>query len=427
MPDGFDQESIGAALTIDTKASKAAVEELKADIDKLNAAMEYLSTGFRKGSISEDQFLVSSKMVKAELTAKKEILSQVAGDSGFAGIAEGALKAERALNALVSGHGLARAGGMFESVLSAVGGPAGLGFAFVALEMGARVLAPTLEKVGGAITDAHIDNMHRFSLTIAELVKEGEKLSQPAAHPDIEKMVQKYLRDGAGIVLSETIEAAIRDKLTAANKLTLEQQLAGMAPRAEADIAREAATQAAAIMGGISHAEVGALGRAQDLIGQMKSGREQLQELHNRIVQGRLAEEREREKENFVGPPSPNPHEIAQKEKAAREKAERAAHHAQLELDKANDPSNQLRAMQQAEQDALDRQIGQAWNAGGRQETPEQLQMIAQHATANRRLGADIATAVNMAVYQTQEQIMQSFYQMMNPSGNSRQIGGSPY
>lgn len=424
MADDFgQQESIGASLDINTAASKASVEELKADIDKLNAAMGFLSDGFRKGSVTEEQFLVSSKMVKAELTAKKEILGQVAGDSGFGGMAEATLKAERAFNALVSGHGLARAGGMLESVLASIGGPAGLGFAFVALEMGARVLAPTLEKLGGAIKDEHVDKMHQFTMAMSELIKEGEKLSAPSAHPEIDKIVQKYLKEGAGLVLSETLEAAIRKKIAAASQLTEQQKLAGMAPRAEADIAHEAATQAAAIMGGLGHAEVGAIGRAEALIGKMAGGRAQLNELLNRIETGRLTEEAARAKENLVGPPGPSPHELSQREKKAEQDGKRKA----LEDARANDPSNQLRAMQEAERDAIDRQIAGQWNAGGRVETPGQLQMISQHAMENRRLGADIATSVNMAVYQTQQQIMQSFFQMLNPTGHSHQFNGSPY
>src|SRR5208283_2508460 len=82
---------------------------------------------------------------------------------GFAGLATNALKAERAINALVSGHGLARAAPLLEGLLTTIGGPAGLGAAFVAMEVGARVLGPTLEKFLGAVTGEKVAQLKDFA------------------------------------------------------------------------------------------------------------------------------------------------------------------------------------------------------------------------------------------------------------------------
>ena len=61
MSTGGD-ESIGAQLNIDTAKSQDAVEELRRDIDNLNKAMDFLTSGFRKGTIEEDKFNVASKL-----------------------------------------------------------------------------------------------------------------------------------------------------------------------------------------------------------------------------------------------------------------------------------------------------------------------------------------------------------------------------
>ena len=136
-----------------------------------------------------------------------------------------------------------------------------------------------------------------------------------------------------------------------------------------------------------------------------------------------MAEEAKRAKENFVGPPAPSPEQIRQE----REREKREAKQREDRDKRANDPTHQLHDMEARDAAAINAQIAGQWNAGGRMENPEQLQMISQHAHQNRQLGYDIASAVQMAVYQTQEQIMRSFWDRMNSGNRSNQFNGSPW
>ncbi len=423
MSDDFDQESIGADLTINTQASQTAVEQLKDQINRLNAANEFLAEGFRKGTIEEDKFTVASKMVQSELRAKETLLRSVAGtggEGGFEGVASSAFKAERVMNAMVSGGGLWRMGPMLDGLLSKLGGPAGMGFALVGLEAAYRTLWPTLEKAAdklgifqGTLDTEKIKDAANQTKHLAD---EADRLANKPTKLESEtnRLADEYLVGATGKKVQQGIQAAYETRAQKQAEQAVQDSIAtfgvvqeeaeDMMARWAKDI-KAAADKEFTNLVKSSTARAEAITLARETPGEFPADFvKQIQDIHKRAID-KLAKDDQNKLD---------------RERRKAEELEKAAA-------RANDPSNQLRAMQQAEQDALDRQIGQAWNAGGRQETPEQLQMIAQHATANRRLGADIATAVNMAVYQTQEQIMQSFYQMMNPGGNSRQIGGSPY
>ena len=393
-------------------------------------SFEVLTQREKDAAKAADQVTTATKSVDAAHKPAKITLDELAGkgdgeagSGGFAGAAGGALRLERALNAMVSGHGLARAGPMLEGLITTMGGPGGLGMAVIALELGLRVLVPTLEKLGGAISDEHIVKLNNFTTSLAKLREEGEKVSSPTGHPDMDRKVKEYLEQGAGATLSTLLQTELYKRLVQANTLTDAQKLAGMAPKPDAELREGAKRQADLLMGLIEHREAGAIGRAQQLLKGDVAGTQLMQEMARRIEEGRLAEEAKRAKENFVGPPAPSPEEIRHRDEAEARKAKQ-----QTNLDnRANDPTRQLREMEARDAAAINAQIADQWNAGGRVETPEQLGMISQHAHQNRQLGYDLATAVQMAVYQTQEQIMRSFWERMNSGNRSNQFNGSPW
>ena len=236
-----------------------------------------LTTSMKDAARAADQVKDATKNYDDSVNrALKKTLKDLVGDEqgtgGFAGMAGATLKAERALNSMVSGHGLARAAPMLEGLVTAMGGPGGLGVAVIALEMGMRVLVPTLEKLGSAISDEHIVKLNNFTTSLAKLREEGEKVSAPSGHPEMDKRVKEYLEQGAGATLSTLLQAELYKRLAQANTLTDAQKLAGMALKPEADLQANAKRQADLLMGLIEHREAGAIGQAQQLLANNVTG-----------------------------------------------------------------------------------------------------------------------------------------------------------
>ena len=153
---------------------------------------------------------LAEKTEKLDTTLKKTAGKDEAG--GLAALAGNALKAERAINMLVSGHGLARAAPLLEGLLGVVGGPAGLGAAFVALELGARVLGPTLEKFAGSFTGEHVENLKKFAEYVKKLREEGEKLAANPLENATNAAAKKFLEQGAGNELRHALINQLRAK-----------------------------------------------------------------------------------------------------------------------------------------------------------------------------------------------------------------------
>lgn len=143
----LDEE--GIKFTIDTSQAQDNVAKLRAEIERLNNRLETEKEFFRDNVQTQAQYIEASTKLKDSLREKTRLLEEVVGKeevgTGFAGLSSNVLKAERAFSALATGHGLARAAPMLESVAAALGGPAGAATMFVALEMGIRLLGPTLE------------------------------------------------------------------------------------------------------------------------------------------------------------------------------------------------------------------------------------------------------------------------------------------
>ena len=104
-------------------------------------SFENLTTSMKDAARAADQVKDATKSYDDSVNrALKKTLKDLVGDEqgtgGFAGMAGATLKAERALNSMVSGHGLARAAPMLEGLVTAMGGPGGLGVAVIAIEMG---------------------------------------------------------------------------------------------------------------------------------------------------------------------------------------------------------------------------------------------------------------------------------------------------
>ncbi len=94
------------------------------------------------------------------------------GKGGLAGVAANSMRLERVGLAIGTGHGIARAGGMLETLAPAAGGPAGAGMAIGALAMAFEVLGPKLE--------AFIDKMNDVTEATKKAAEESKKYEEQA-------------------------------------------------------------------------------------------------------------------------------------------------------------------------------------------------------------------------------------------------------
>jgi hypothetical protein len=141
------QEAADREAETERKVADAAAEA-KAKIEELAAAEAAMA------SIADD---VESSLAQLEGRGDLET-----GSAGLKGVASGAIKAERAIKELTSGHGLMRLGSQLEGIVPLLGGPAGLGMAIGAVVVAAVDTLPALKKWfdtwqdgGKVIQDAH--------------------------------------------------------------------------------------------------------------------------------------------------------------------------------------------------------------------------------------------------------------------------------
>jgi len=403
---------------------------------------------------------------------------------GLAGLATNALKAERALNALISGHGLARAAPMLESLLRAIGGPAGLGAAFVAMEVGARVLEPTLKKFAGAVSGEKADQMKAFAEAVKKLREEGEKLAASPLVSAAESAAKKFLEAGAGQELRRTMV------------LGLESQGFGLSEkeRTEAANIRERASDEYIR----THGRMGPVQAAQDrqrmaelnrqiadasekkaleLLGEIGRGNDRaitevmgivdahgkglLLRMKERIEASLIGKKAEIEKEDFVGPPAPPPKtpdqrlreelmEQARAEDAAQQKRHGQAATPQFLKDVVGRAAagvgagmDRNAAMDQAIRDAQDAQRDRAESEDKKRErdavhaemqrrgfhgSPEQWDTVTRNAIKDLPMAAgNIMRAVQMGYMEAIRQMQQEAHSLNKILGNSFMQQGSAW
>jgi len=422
---------------------------------------------------------LSEETQKLDTSLKKTV--GTTESEGFAGLATNALKAERAINALVSGHGLARAAPMLESLLSTIGGPAGLGAAFVAMEIGARVLGPTLEKFAGAISGEQVENLKKFTEYLKRMREEGEKLAANPLENATNAAARKFLEQGAGNELRRTMLDQLRRRgegLSAQEKQQVEwwqahrdqpepQGKAGewwRAQKAQAEAAEKKGFEAASnrsleLIARLGEGGMEAQAEVERILGER--GRAVMQKMREKMEVSRLKLEAEQAKADFVGPPAPPPKtpeqrlheelmEMARAEDAANQKARGQAATPQFLKDVVGRAAGNVgagmdknAAMQQAIADAQDSQRDRAEAEAKKRErdavraemerrgfhgSPEQWDRVMHNAVKDLPLTAgNIVRAVQMGYMEAIRQMQQEAHRMNRNLGNSFQQQGGPW
>ena len=401
---------------------------------------------------------------------------------GLGGLAGNALKAERAINMLVSGHGLARAAPLLEGLLGVVGGPAGLGAAFVALELGARVLVPTLEKFAGAVTGEQVDNLKKFAEYVKKLREEGEKLAANPAVSATSTAAKHFLEHGAGNQLRGAMIAQLRQAGEGLNAAEKEQMKWWHAHRDEAEPQgkmgewwrhqRElgeaaekknfaAATQRSLeLLARLGEGGIQAQAEVEKLLGE--HGRTIMQKMRDRMRAAALKQEQEAAAEEFIGPPAPRPKtvdekrrqeikELVEAEDRANQKARGAAATPQFLKDVErrtealigdgwNDRKAALnRAITDAQETQRDRAEAEAkrgereaitaeMRRRGFHGSPEQWEKVAHNALKDLPMTAgNIVQAVQMGYMEAVRQMRMEAHKLNREFGNSFQQMGSPW
>ena len=149
-----ENETVLKRLTAAETEKKRIDEEAEAALKKVTAALDEETAAAQRLEAATAAATAATKAeVRAEAFRTVARAAEMAtgtgegeeGQGGLAGLAAGMMKVERAGLALASGHGLARAGGLMESLALAAGGPAGLGLALGGIAMTIEVVLPKLQ------------------------------------------------------------------------------------------------------------------------------------------------------------------------------------------------------------------------------------------------------------------------------------------
>jgi len=416
-------------------------------------------------------------------TSLKKTVGDEAGGTGFAGLATNVLKAERAINALVSGNGLARAGPLLEGVMSAIGGPAGLASAFIAMELGARVLGPTIEKFVGAIGQDSADRMKAFAESVKRLREEGQKLAASPLVKAEEAAAKHFLEAGRGEELHQGLVNALQKQgfgLTEQERDRVKSGTDAATQRLEAQggrLGQEAfqrrmvaedllvksyqASEAEALkmIARLGQGDVRAQVEAERILGDV--GKAMMQKLRERMEAAVIQRKAEIAKEDFVGPPAPPPKTADQKlhdelmEMARAEDAANQRRHGQAATDrflkdvanraatKVGQGQNKNAAMQEAIDDAQEAQRAAAEAEAKKKEqrairsemqrrgihgTPEQEDMVLHDALRSLpQTAGNIQRAVQMGYMEAIRQMHEAAHKQNRNLGNSFQQQGGPW
>ena len=422
----------------------------------------------------------------ADATQKLDTtLKKTAGkddSDGLAGLASNALKAERAINALVSGHGLARAAPLLEGLLGVVGGPAGLGAAFVALELGARVLGPTLEKFAGSFTGEHVENLKKFAEYVKKLREEGEKLAASPGVTATSTAAKHFLEQGAGNQLRGALIAQLRQRgegLDAAEKEQMKwwhahreqpepqgkmgewwRHQRELGEAAEKKNFEAASNRSLELLARLGEGGIQAQAEVEKLLGE--HGRTIMQKMRDRMRSAALKQEQEVAAEEFVGPPAPRAKtadekrrqeikEMVEAEDRANQKAHGPAASSQFlkDVERRIDSllgdgwTDKKAAMGRAITDAQEAQRDRAESEAKRQEreavtaemrrrgfhgSPEQWEKVAHNALKDLPMTAgNIVQAVQMGYMEAIRQMRMEAHKLNREFGNSFQQMGSPW
>jgi hypothetical protein len=279
----LDEE--GVKFTIDVSQATTGVRDLAKDASALAAVMATLDKGtdeVSKGFVEFhtelsktipliDQTTASvagltatAKNTGSELDGLGRALlgatgtgSGESGVGGFAGLSSNALKAEKVINAMITGGSLARTGPMLESITTALGMTSGVGFAVGGLMFAVQALIPHLETFFGYMDP---EKLKASGEQMRELAAQAAKMSALKPPEEVEKAadVTKLVAAQGGMEVRQGVVSSLREAgwgLSDADKKTM-AKIAGMRARGEwvepalvGEEARIAARQEMAIVG----------------------------------------------------------------------------------------------------------------------------------------------------------------------------------
>ena len=147
-----DSESTLKRLTAAEREREKIADEVEKTLEKEALAQEKVAEAAAEASAKiEEQGRAEQAMADIADEAEKPLARMTGtgdgeqGEGGLKGLAGGAIKAEKAMMGLASGH-IGRIGSQLEGVLPLLGGPAGMGLAIGALIIGVHDLIPKLKE-----------------------------------------------------------------------------------------------------------------------------------------------------------------------------------------------------------------------------------------------------------------------------------------
>ena len=147
-----DSESTLKRLTAAEREREKIADEVEKTLEKEALAQQKVAEAAAEASAKiEEQGRAEQAMADIADEAEKPLARMTGtgdgeqGEGGLKGLAGGAIKAEKAMMGLASGH-IGRIGSQLEGVLPLLGGPAGMGLAIGALIIGVHDLIPKLKE-----------------------------------------------------------------------------------------------------------------------------------------------------------------------------------------------------------------------------------------------------------------------------------------
>ncbi len=142
---GSVDERIRVAL--DLGDSSGAVKALDQEVEKLLSDFKKQTEAFEQGKVAPRDFAESVSKLKSEVSGLHGAMKDLGagGGSGLDAISGKLFALERGVTSLVGGTGLGRAGGLLESGLSLLGGPAGIGALVASIAYTLDQVAPKIQ------------------------------------------------------------------------------------------------------------------------------------------------------------------------------------------------------------------------------------------------------------------------------------------
>ncbi len=204
-------------------------------LDKRDEAVKQFRTSVSQmGPDVEKVFrTIDTQAVQANPPVKQltETTSKLAGSAvegtGIAGVSQQLFMAERAIGALATGQGIARAGPMLESLALALGGPAGIGFMVGAVSHAAERYIPMIINHFDLMGTKAEEALKKTLAATKKVQEEWDK--QQAAKEKAEIAKAEEMESPAAEALEKSLSGEMRTQFGGAAE-GFEQTVRGMAP-----------------------------------------------------------------------------------------------------------------------------------------------------------------------------------------------------